>query len=140
MSNFTPAEIEFLLKPQIGRLATIGQDGMPHVVPTGYRYNHAEDTIDVSGRGLATSKKYRDVQTNPRVAFVVDDILSTDPWHVRGVEIRGLAEALPTGGKDRGPGFDDEIIRIWPQRIVSWGIEGSMFDRHSRRVDQAAKR
>src|SRR5262245_54729915 len=132
MSNFTPAEIEFLQLPQLGRLATIGQDGMPHVVPTGYRYNQQEDNIDVFGRGLATSKKYRDVHHNPHVAFVVDDVASTDPWHVRGIEIRGHAEVLTNGGKERGPAFDDEIIRIRPQRIVSWGIEGSMFDRHSR--------
>jgi pyridoxamine 5'-phosphate oxidase family protein len=134
MSNFTRAEIEYLQQARLGRLATIGPDGLPHVVPVGFRYNPTEDTIDVSGRGLATSKKYRDVHKNPRVGFVVDDIASVDPWHVRGVEVRGLAEPLPAGGKERGPGFDDEIIRIRPQRIVSWGIEGSMFEQHSRSV------
>ena len=135
MSNFTKAEINFLQTPKLGRLATVGADGQPHVVPVGFRYNVIEDTIDVGGRGLATSKKYRDVLKNSRVAFVIDEIVSVDPWRIRGLEVRGRAEALPNGGKERGPAFDDEIIRIRPQRIVSWGIEDETIDRHARSVE-----
>jgi pyridoxamine 5'-phosphate oxidase family protein len=134
MSNFTQSEVEFLQSPQLGRLATVGPDGQPHVVPVGFRYNAAEDTIDVGGRGIATSKKYRDVLKNPRAAFVVDEVVSTDPWRIRGIEIRGSAEALPSGGKARGPAFDDEIIRIRPQRIVSWGVEDETLNPHARSV------
>ena len=57
-----------------------------------------------------------------RVAIVIDDLASEDPWHPRGLEVRGRGEAiaLPT-----------PLIRIHPERIVSWGLarEGS-----SRRV------
>jgi pyridoxamine 5'-phosphate oxidase family protein len=31
-----------------------------------------------------------------QVAFVVDDLVSRDPWTVRGLEIRGTAVALKT--------------------------------------------
>jgi hypothetical protein len=58
MSNFTQAEISYLQSPQLGRLATVGSDGQPHVVPVGYRYNAAEDAIDIGGRGFATSKNF----------------------------------------------------------------------------------
>ena len=36
------------------------------------------------------SKKCRDLHDNPHVAFVVDDLVSVDPWRPQGVEIREL--------------------------------------------------
>ena len=39
MSAFTPAEIAYLQSQRLGRLATIGLDGQPHVVPVAFRYN-----------------------------------------------------------------------------------------------------
>src|SRR3954471_21384273 len=99
---------------QLGRLATVGRDGTPHVVPVAWIYNAARDTIDVVGYELELSKKFQDGARTGRVAFVVDDLASTDPWHPRGIEVRGRGEAiaLPT-----------PLIRIHPERIVSWGLE-----------------
>jgi pyridoxamine 5'-phosphate oxidase family protein len=124
MSAFTPAEIAYLQSQRLGRLATVGPDGQPHVVPVTFRYNPDLDAIDVGGHGFAGSKKYRDAGRNPRAAFVVDDVPSVDPWRARGIEVRGEAETLATGGKEIMPGFADEMIRLRPRRIVSWGIEG----------------
>jgi pyridoxamine 5'-phosphate oxidase family protein len=125
MSAFTEAEIAYLKSQRLGRLATVGRDSQPHVMPVGYRYNAENDTIDIGGRGgFAQRKKYRDVLANPRVAFVIDDIASLNPWKVRGIEIRGEAEVLTTGGTELGPGFDPEMFRIKPKRIISWGVEG----------------
>ncbi len=123
VSAFTLAEIAYLQSQRLGRLATVGPDGQPHVVPVGFHYNPDLDTIDIGGHDFAKRKKFRDVQRNPRVAFVIDDIRSVNPWRVRGIEIRGEAEVLETGGKDIMPGFDPEMFRIKPKRIVSWGIE-----------------
>jgi pyridoxamine 5'-phosphate oxidase family protein len=69
------------------------------------------------------------------VAFVVDEIVSVDPWRIRGIEVRGLAEVLPSGGRQRGPAFDDAMIRIRPQRIVSWGIEDGATGPYARSVE-----
>src|SRR3954451_24462878 len=124
MSNFTAAEIAYLQSQRLGRLATAGPDGQPHVVPVGFRYNPELDTIDIGGHNFAKRKKYRDVQRNPRVAFVVDDLASVSPWRPRMIEIRGMAEMLESGGEQIIPGFDSEIFRIRPRRIVSIGIEG----------------
>ena len=55
------------------------------------------------------------------VSFVVDDILSTTPWQVRGIEIRGEAEALSDVDPVR-PGLSRELIRLHPTRIRSWGL------------------
>ena len=133
-SVFTPAEIAYLNSQRLGRLATVGPDGQPHVVPVSFRYNPEQDTIDIGGHGFAHRKKYRDVQHNPRVAFVVDDVTSVNPWKARGIEIRGEAEVLPTGGTSIMPMFDPEMFRIKPKRIISWGFEGEGFATNARSV------
>ncbi len=122
-SAFSSDEIAYLQSQRLGRIATVGPGGQPHVVPVTYRYNPATDTIDVSGHGgFAHQKKWRDVQHHPKVAIVVDDIASYKPWKVRGVEIRGEAETLLIGGETVRPGFDAEMFRIKPTRVVSWGL------------------
>jgi pyridoxamine 5'-phosphate oxidase family protein len=116
LSVFTDAELRYLRGgQQLGRIATVGADGTPHVVPVGWIYNAARETIDVGGRDLEQSKKFRDVARTGRAAIVIDDLESTDPWRPRGIEVRGRGEAirLPT-----------PLIRIHPERIVSWGIGG----------------
>lgn len=122
MSVFTPEEINYLNQQRLARIATVGPDGKPHVVPVGFRYNPDTDTIDIGGHNFAQRKKWRDVETNPNVAVVMDDIVSTSPWSVRGIEIRGEAERLMSGGNTVAAGFDSALFRIRPERIVSWGI------------------
>ncbi len=134
MSVFTPAEIAYLQGQLLGRLATVGADGQPHVVPVGFRYNPDTDTIDIGGHGFAKRKKFRDVRYNPRVAFVVDDVPSVQPWRARGIEVRGEAEVLETGGTIIRPDFDPAMFRIRPTRIVSWGLEGDGFSSNARSV------
>src|SRR5579885_2264192 len=116
MSHFTENELKHLRGEgdrRLGRIATVGADGMPHVAPVGFSYNPTEDSIDVGGRDFARTKKFRDVQRSGRAAIVVDDVLP--PWRPRGVEVRGRADAIA------GP---EPLIRIHPERIVSWGLGG----------------
>jgi pyridoxamine 5'-phosphate oxidase family protein len=123
MTSLTTAQINYLAGQRLGRIATTGADGKPHVVPTSFRYNADLGTLDVGGLHVATTKKYRDVQANPWAAIVVDDLVSTDPWTPRMLEIRGRAEAISSGGAHLGPGFGDAFIRIYPEKINSFGIE-----------------
>jgi pyridoxamine 5'-phosphate oxidase family protein len=123
MTELTAAQIAYLASQRLGRLATAGADHKPHVVPTSFRYNSELGTVDVGGHRVAGTKKYRDVQANGWAALVVDDLVSTDPWRPRFIEIRGRAEAIPTGGAVLGPGFGDGFIRIHPEKINSFGIE-----------------
>ncbi len=116
MSVFSETELQYLTGGrQLGRIATVGADGTPHVVPVTWIHNAASDTIDITGYELEDSKKFRDVARSGRVAIVIDDLESTDPWKPRGVEIRGQGEAIarPT-----------PLIRIHPERIISWGLAG----------------
>jgi pyridoxamine 5'-phosphate oxidase family protein len=124
MSVFTAAEIAYLQSQRIGRIATVGPDGQPHVVPVGFRYNPEQDSIDIGGLAGAFTKRkhYRDIVRNPKVAYVVDDLPSVEPWTIRGIEIRGEAEVLTSGGESILPIFGPDMVRIRAKRIVSWGI------------------
>jgi pyridoxamine 5'-phosphate oxidase family protein len=122
MTELTSQQIEYLASQRLGRLATAGADHKPHVVPTSFRYNPDLGTIDVGGHRVSKTKKYRDVQANGWAAIVIDDLLSVDPWRPRMLEVRGRAEAIPSGGEHLGPGFGGAFIRIHPERINSFGL------------------
>jgi pyridoxamine 5'-phosphate oxidase family protein len=121
MSAFTDLEIEYMAGQRLGRIATVGADGQPHVVPTSFRYNADEDAIDVGGLRMSQTKKTRDVQRTGRASIVIDDVLP--PWQPRMIEVRGTAEVLPAGGQAFGDNFEDTIVRIRPARIVAFGID-----------------
>src|SRR6516164_6464098 len=115
MSVFSEKELDYLAGQRLGRLATIDGDGVPHVVPLGWSYNPALDTIDVGGRDFARTKKFRNARHNPKVALVIDDVLP--PWRPRCIMVRGMAEALteamgadgqPTGPINRLPAQADD--------------------------------
>jgi pyridoxamine 5'-phosphate oxidase family protein len=117
MSVFTNDELEYLgggRARRLARIATVDKDGTPHVVPVGFRYEPAHDSIDVGGHRLERTKKYRDVERTGRAAIVIDDLASTDPWRPRGVEVRGRGEVVSS---------PRPLIRIHPERIVSWGVD-----------------
>jgi pyridoxamine 5'-phosphate oxidase family protein len=125
MSAFSDEELAYLLQERrLGRIATVGAEGTPHVVPVGWSYNAEHDAIDVGGHEFARTKKFRDVKRSGRAAIVVDDLESTDPWRPRGVEVRGRAEAID------GP---RPLIRVRPDCVVSWGLSASARSRSARR-------
>ena len=116
MSVFRESELRYLAGgKQLGRIATVGADGTPHVVPVAWIYNAVRDTIDVGGHELAETKKFRDVARSGRAAIVIDDVGTGDDWRPRGIEIRGRGEAIA---------MPTPLIRIHPERIVSWGLAG----------------
>jgi pyridoxamine 5'-phosphate oxidase family protein len=115
VSVFSQAELQYLAGGrQLGRIATVGADGTPHVVPVAWIYNAARDALEIGGYELERSKKFRDIARTGRAAIVIDDLESTDPWRPRGIEVRGRGEAIT---------MPTPLIRIHPERIVSWGLE-----------------
>jgi pyridoxamine 5'-phosphate oxidase family protein len=141
MSAFTRGEIDYLCAQPLGRLATVGADGTPHVTPVGVFYDPDADGIVIgSASQMAGSKKFRDARRRPEVAFVVDDLASVDPWTPRGIEIRGVAEAHTEGGEGVGERlgapfpFDAAWIAIRPRRILAWGIDTGSFELSARGV------
>jgi len=111
---FTEAELTYLRSERLlARIATVGPDGIPHITPVGWSLNTEDQTIEVGGIDLASTKKFRDIARSHRAAIVMDDVLP--PWQPRGIEIRGRAEAIT----DPAP-----LIRIHPERIIAWGLDG----------------
>jgi pyridoxamine 5'-phosphate oxidase family protein len=136
MSTFTGAEIEYLnrgpLRGLLGRLATVGPDGRPHVTPLAVFCDPLDQTLVIGGHAgsnMAASKKFRDAQRHPDVAVIVDDVASVDPWTPRYIEIRGHAETHLEGGEEVGNRlgapfpFDPAWIRVRPRRVLAFGIE-----------------
>lgn len=134
--TLTAAERDYLASQPLGRLATRRPDGSLQNSPVGFRYDEETGTIDIAGRALGDTRKFHNVADNGEVALVVDDLVSLNPWMVRGVEIRGYAEALV----DQEPASfyaSREIIRIRPRRVISWGI-GPEAGMHGRDIDSTA--
>lgn len=120
--TLTPEHIDYLAGQQLGRLATVRPDGTPQNNPVGFRYNPELGTIDIAGWNMGRSRKFRNLAHNDRVAFVVDDIASVQPWRVRCLEIRGTAEAL-TGVETYIGDGSGELIRIHPERVIAFGLD-----------------
>ena len=137
MSVFTDKEIEYIRSQRLGRLATIRPDGTPQIAPVGFHYNAELDVIEIGGRFMSQSKKFRNILQNPNVAFVIDYVLP--PWQPRFVEIRGTAQPLPTGGKALfGANYeaDDAIIRITPLQIIGFGLDEAAGWANNRKIER----
>jgi pyridoxamine 5'-phosphate oxidase family protein len=118
---FTSHELDYLRGQRLARLATMAPDGTLQNSPVAFFVHASAGTVDVGGARLLRTRKFRNVQTHPQVALVIDDLETIDPWRPRCLEIRGRAEAVP----DADPparGFGPGVIRIHPQTIFSFGI------------------
>ena len=100
----------------------MGPNGTPQVKPLGFTYNPTLGTIDVTGFNMSGSAKYRNVQANPKVAFVVDEVTAQSMEGAHFLEIRGFAETAVGTHVPQGH-LAPEIIRIHPWRIVSFNVD-----------------
>ncbi len=119
--SLNTSELQYLRTQRLGRLATVDAHGRPQANPVGF-FVRDDGTIDIGGRAMGGTRKWRNVGANPFVALVVDDLASVNPWRVRGVEIRGEADQV-VGPHGLGGYLSEELIRIRPYRIISWGLE-----------------
>jgi pyridoxamine 5'-phosphate oxidase family protein len=116
---YTDAERHYLAEQRLGRISTASDTAEPDVAAVGFRVDGND--ILIVGMDNPKTLKFRNVERNGRAAFVVDDLLSVDPWRPRGIKIRGTAVT-----EGSGPGA---VIRISPRTIWSWGLnEGA--DKH----------
>jgi PPOX class F420-dependent enzyme/OxyR family protein len=59
---FTDAEIAYITSQPLGRLATVGPDGRPHVMPVGVFYDPEAEAVVIGGHNLAASRRFRDAR------------------------------------------------------------------------------
>jgi pyridoxamine 5'-phosphate oxidase family protein len=110
---FSEKEAEYLAENYLGRLATVSDSKQPHVVPVAYRFDGT--SIYFGGWNLERTLYFRNLTGNNKVGFVVDHIVSTDPWRVKGVEVRGRAEPERSVSGMM-------IVRIRTDAVRSWGL------------------
>lgn len=118
--KFTDTQLRYLRTQPLGRLATLAPDGGLQNNPVGFKLDE-EHRIIIGGYEMGRSRKFRNVQKHAKVAFVVDDLGSTDPWKPRMVEIRGTAEPL-TDVDPPMPGTSREVLRITADSIRDYGL------------------
>jgi hypothetical protein len=126
-------EIEvFLRRPNVAVVATVGPDGEPHAVPTWYEYDDGQIVLHAGLR----SRKYRNLRKNDRVSICVDTKtapyqavvmygrasleVGRDDERLRRMAVAYLGEALGNRYADTFGGQETVIIRVRPERIVSW--------------------
>ena len=136
---FSSKVAQFVATHRVARLATADAGGAPYAVPICYAFDgeYIYTAIDlkpkrVGGREL---KRVRNILENPQVALVIDDY-SEDWSDLAYVMVRGKAEIFEDGdARQRGEGLlrskypqyaqmlepGCAVIRITPERVVSWG-------------------
>jgi pyridoxamine 5'-phosphate oxidase family protein len=132
-SIFSQKEIEYLKSQRLARIATAAvstQDKrsiQPDVVPVGFDFDGKY--LYVGGMNLLKSTKYRNVLKNAKVAIVIDDLKTIDPWDPRGIRINGTADVTTRQGgyMESTDHPNPQYIRITPKRKWSWGIEEPVF-------------
>ena len=131
--TLTEAERAYLQSQPLARLATVDASGAPQNNPVGAFLDEETGDIIIGGHAMGASRKFRNVQRNGQVALVIDDLVSRDPWTVRGLEIRGAAVALEDVDPPV-PFMSREVIRITPRWVTSWGVDPEAPGRYSRRA------
>ncbi len=128
----TDTERAYLQSQPLGRLATVDASGAPQNNPIGVFLDEETGDIIIGGHAMGATRKFRNVQANAKVALVIDDLVSTDPWTVRGLEIRGTAVAF--SDVDPPASFmSREVIRITPTWVTAWGLDPDVQGRQTRR-------
>lgn len=119
----TDAEVAYLAAQPLGRMATVQPNGQPQNSPMGFQWNPATQTVDLLGFRMRKTQKWKNVAQNNRIAFVVDDLISQQPFQARMLEIRGTVELLTNPADLVREGGDGAVIRLHPRKIISMGID-----------------
>src|ERR1035441_9452921 len=83
---FTEDEVAYLTAQPLGRIATVGANHQPDVAPVGFEFDGTY--LWVGGRAPERTRKFLNVQAgHAKVALVVDDLVSTDPWTPRFLRV-----------------------------------------------------
>ena len=131
---FSRKEIEYLKSQRLARIATAAATTsdergsiQPDVVPVGFDFDG--NYFYVGGMNILKSTKYKNVVKNNKVALVIDDLKTVDPWDPRGMKIYGAADIVTRQGgyMDMTDHPNTQYIRITPEKKWSWGIEEPVF-------------
>ena len=145
---FTNKEKEYIGSQIIARIATtncqiskvenhddtdtkgVGKN-QPDVVPVGFDFDG--EYFYIGGMHFFKSLKYKNAIKNNKVALVIDDLLTINPWKPRGIRIYGTSDLVERQGgymsyihKSQSQS-QSHYLRIKPTKKWSWGIESPVF-------------
>jgi pyridoxamine 5'-phosphate oxidase family protein len=134
--KFSDKEVEYLKSQRLARISTVSpEDLQPDVSPVGFDFDG--EYFYVSGMSLSNTRKYKNVLKNNKVALVVDDLETVNPWAPRAVRIYGTADIVTRQGgyMDRAHSSSSSsssssppsYIRIKPLQKWSWGVDEPLF-------------
>jgi pyridoxamine 5'-phosphate oxidase family protein len=90
---FSKKEVKYLKSQRIARISTVSpKDLQPDVSPVGFDCDG--EYFYVGGINLSKTRKYKNVLKNNKVALVIDDLETVNPWTPRAVRIYGIAEIV----------------------------------------------
>jgi pyridoxamine 5'-phosphate oxidase family protein len=116
---FSDEEIEYLRSHGTGRLATVGADDQPDVVPVAVEFDGSVFWVG-GGATVIRTRKFRNVAAgHHKVSLVIDDLPSFDPFIARGIRIYGDADQPFERVGMVGPGT---YMRITPRISWSWNM------------------
>lgn len=122
--GFSSEEIEYLRSQPLARLATVGADGQPDVVPVAFEFDGSAFWVGGVGSSVAGTRKFRNIEAgNAQVAIVVDDLVSLEPFIARCLRVYGSAESPIERVGMVGPGL---YSRITPTVSWSWNLAGEV--------------
>ena len=123
---FTEEEVAYLRSQPLARIATVDPGGQPDVAPVGFEFDGTH--FYVGGRAPERTRKFLNVKAGQaKVALVVDDLVSTDPWTPRGLRVYGTAELTEREGRFGAGAY----LRITPEISWSWNLAGQPYGRGS---------
>ena len=142
MTSLTAGEAAFLEGQRVAHLATVDEDGHPHVVPVCFAYlkGVVYTPIDEKPkqRDPLSLRRVRNILAHPDVCLVVDHY-EEDWTNLAWLQVRGRAALVSDHLEQEGAlaslreryqqyrAMDLEsrpLIRITPARVVSWGRLG----------------
>ena len=120
--SFTDEEVAYLRSQPLARLATVGADDQPDVVPLAFEFDGTHFWLGGVGKSVLDTRKFRNLAAgNEKVALVVDDLVSLDPFIARSIRVYGDAAGPIERVGMMGPGF---FMRITPTVSWSWNLAG----------------
>jgi PPOX class probable F420-dependent enzyme len=131
---FDETTLQFLSRPLIARLSTLGADSYPHTVPVWFDLEHVDGDVQFVMVSDRSARKTRNAERDQRAALMIGGGLSDDDGYlIRGdLTIVGddghvvthrmidRYEAGPRNAELRAAWKDDDIvvIRLRPRSVV----------------------
>jgi pyridoxamine 5'-phosphate oxidase family protein len=120
--SFTAEEIEYLRSQPLARVATLGAGEQPDLVPLAFEYDGVHFWVGGVGAAVTATRKFRNVAAGRRkVALLVDDLVSLQPFVARAIRVYGVADDPVERTGLVGPG---RYSRITPEISWSWNMAG----------------